>query len=144
MSFFVVKKKKKGHIHSTHTEKKNSDIFTLNRCRSIAAFHTPSPIDYVTFGRKLDATAQGVKDSSTSSFIQSAFPVIHYSYGWCHFFHFMVQRNRDYLGTDKTLKKNKKNTHLLCFPMQCYAIDSLRAAHAVMCGYMLPLCGLYR
>lgn len=80
----------------------------------IAAFHTTSPIHYVTFDRKWDATAQGVKRLFLWAFISISipFPAIQYSYV-CEFY-FIVQKNRIDFGT-----QTKKNLKTICLIFPC-------------------------
>lgn len=82
----------------------------------IAAFHTYSPIHYVTFNRKRTPTAQAAAE--TPLFLW------YYSY----YSAFMAQKNRTDQGPYRTWKP------ICCFPMQYYAIqESFGVTWAVMC-----------
>lgn len=89
--------------------------------------------------------SEGAKHSSSSSPIHFPpppfiFPVIHYSYGWCHLFISWPRRRRKHVGTGQHFRKPSAVLFCFVFPRQCYAI-SRRAMRAVFYGDRLPPCG---
>lgn len=99
----------------------------------IAAFHTPSPIHYVTFDRKWDATAQGVKRRLLKGFyfILSVSFSCHSVFIWMLvLFLFIVQKRRIDLGTntDKTLKP-------ICCIFPCNVMQ-----YKALSGQLVQLC----
>lgn len=123
------------NIYSLHSRRNNPQ---LSVSFTIAAFHTPAPIHYVTFDRKLDATAQGVKEHLQILF-HSASPFLPFSIHVDDVISFLFYGSEQQ-KLFRHKQTNKKKIHMLYFPIQCYyAIDSLRVTHAHLWVYATPL-----